>query len=73
MIRLDCTFFVCIKATKGGLPVTDKKKPVMVDEDEKIIQIEIERLTTFKDHPFKVQDDSDMKMHFIIRKIWIHS
>lgn len=62
MIRLDCAFFICIKATKGGLPVTDKKKPVMVDEDEKIIQIEIERLTTFKDHPFKVKEDSDMKM-----------
>ena len=62
MIRLDCAFFICIKATKGGLPVTDKKKPMMVDEDEKIIQIEIERLTTFKDHPFKVQEDSDMKM-----------
>ena len=42
--------------------MTDKKKPMMVDEDEKIIQIEIERLTTFKDHPFKVQEDSDMKM-----------
>ena len=62
MIRLDCAFFICIKATKGGLPVTDKKKLMMVDEDEKIIQIEIERLTTFKDHPFKVQEDSDMKM-----------
>lgn len=42
--------------------MTEQKKPIVPDEDEKIIQIEIERLTTFKDHPFKVQEDSDMKM-----------
>lgn len=62
MIRLDCAFFVCMKATKGGLPVTEQKKLIVPDEEEKIIQIEIERLTTFKDHPFKVQEDEDMKM-----------
>ena len=62
MIRLDCAFFVCMKATKGGLPVTEQKKLIVPNEEEKIIQIEIERLTTFKDHPFKVQEDEDMKM-----------
>lgn len=51
-----------MKATKGGLPVTEQKKLIVPDEEEKIIQIEIERLTTFKDHPFKVQEDEDMKM-----------
>ena len=62
MIQLDCAFFVCTKATKGGLPVTEQKKFIVPNEEEKIIQIEIERLTTFKDHPFKVQEDEDMKM-----------
>ena len=62
MIQLDCAFFVCTKATKGGLPVTEQKKLIVPNEEEKIIQIEIERLTTFKDHPFKVQEDEDMKM-----------
>lgn len=62
MIQLDCAFFVCMKAIKGGLPVTEKKKLIVPNEEEKIIQIEIERLTTFKDHPFKVQEDEDMKM-----------
>ena len=62
MIRLNCAFFVCMKATKGGLPVTEQKKLIVPNEEEKIIQIEIERLTTFKDHPFKVQEDEDMKM-----------
>lgn len=62
MIRLDCAFFVCTKATKGGLPVTEQKKLIVPNEEEKIIQIEIERLTTFKDHPFKVQEDEEMKM-----------
>ena len=51
-----------MKATKGGLPVTEQKKLIVPNEEEKIIQIEIERLTTFKDHPFKVQEDEDMKM-----------
>ena len=37
-------------------------KKYIPDEDEKIIQIEVERLTTFKDHPFRVQEDSDMKL-----------
>ena len=62
MIRLDCAFFICMKAIKGGLPVTEQKKLIVPNEEEKIIQIEIERLTTFKDHPFKVQEDEDMKM-----------
>lgn len=51
-----------MKAIKGGLPVTEQKKLIVPNEEEKIIQIEIERLTTFKDHPFKVQEDEDMKM-----------
>ena len=51
-----------MKAIKGGLPVTEHKKLIVPNEEEKIIQIEIERLTTFKDHPFKVQEDEDMKM-----------
>lgn len=51
-----------MKAIKGGLLVTKQKKLIVPNEEEKIIQIEIERLTTFKDHPFKVQEDEDMKM-----------
>lgn len=42
------------------------------DQDEKVVEIEIERLRDFKNHPFKVQADSQMKElqeeHFIIRK-----
>ena len=34
--------------------MTEQEKKHIPDEDEKIIQIEVERLTTFKDHPFKV-------------------
>ena len=29
-------------------------------EDEKVIEIEIERLRSFKDHPFKVTGDKEM-------------
>ena len=31
-------------------------------EDEKVIEIEIERLRYFKDHPFKVTDDKEMNL-----------
>ena len=30
-------------------------------EDEKVIEIEIERLRSFKDHPFKVNDDMNSR------------
>ena len=42
--------------------MTEQKKLIVPNDEEKIIQIEIERLTTFKDHPFKVQEDEEMKM-----------
>ena len=42
--------------------MTEQKKFIVPNEEEKIIQIEIERIITFKDHPFKVQEDEDMKM-----------
>lgn len=32
-----------------------------IDRDEKVVEIEIERLHDFKNHPFKVQADSQMK------------
>ena len=31
------------------------------DQDEKVVEIEIERFRDFKNHPFKVQADSQMK------------
>lgn len=31
-------------------------------ENEKVIEIEIERLRSFKDHPFKVTDDKEMHL-----------
>ena len=31
-------------------------------DDEKVIEIEVERLRTFRDHPFKVQDDKEMHL-----------
>lgn len=42
--------------------MTGQKKSFIPDDSETIIQMEIERLKTFKDHPFKVQDDADMKL-----------
>ena len=36
------------------------------DPDEKVVEIEIERLRDFKNHPFKVQTDSQMKSSMCI-------
>ena len=35
---------------------------IQKNEDEKIIEIEIERLRSFKNHPFQVKDDNEMHL-----------
>ena len=37
-----------------------KEKVELRDTDEKVIEIELERLRSFQNHPFKVQADSQM-------------
>ena len=37
------------------------KEFIPKNEDEKIIEIEIERLRDFKEHPFQVKDDEEMR------------
>ena len=44
---------------KGGF--MEVRKEDQRDQDEKVVEIEIERLRDFKNHPFKVQADSQMK------------
>ena len=39
----------------------EARKEDQRDQDEKVVEIEIERLRDFKNHPFKVQADSQMK------------
>lgn len=38
------------------------KEFIPKNEDEKIIEIEIERLCSFKNHPFQVKDDKEMHL-----------
>lgn len=40
----------------------EEKEAATRFDDEQIIEIEIERLRSFKDHPFKVEDDKDMHL-----------
>lgn len=40
--------------------MSELKKSFLPNDGETIIQMEIERLKTFKDHPFKVQDDAEL-------------
>ena len=39
-----------------------EKEAVNQFDDEQIIEIEIERLRSFKNHPFKVEDDKDLHL-----------
>ncbi len=40
------------------LPMEEKKE--LLDQDERVVEIELERLRGFVNHPFKVQADSQM-------------
>ncbi|MBR2949020.1 MAG: ParB/RepB/Spo0J family partition protein [Lachnospiraceae bacterium] len=40
--------------------MTDEKTSMMIEEKEKVIELDIERLRTFKDHPFRVEADGKM-------------
>ena len=37
-----------------------KEKKELLDQDERVVEIELERLRGFVNHPFKVQADSQM-------------
>lgn len=40
--------------------MTGTEKVEQRDSDEKVVEIELERLRSFENHPFKVQADSQM-------------
>ena len=40
------------------LPMEEKKE--LLDQDERVVEIELERLRGFVNHPFKIQADSQM-------------
>jgi len=41
--------------------MTEEKSSMMIEEKEKVIELDIERLKTFKDHPFRVEADGKME------------
>lgn len=41
------------------LPMEEKKE--LLDQNERVVEIELERLRGFVNHPFKVQADSQMR------------
>ena len=51
----------CLDYRKRRNSMAEKEAATRFD-DEQIIEIEIERLRSFKDHPFKVEDDKDMHL-----------
>ena len=62
MLRLDVTSLVWAFFRPGEKEdYMEVRKEDQRDPDEKVVEIEIERLRDFKNHPFKVQADSQMK------------
>ena len=62
MLRLDVTSLVWAFFRPGEKEdYMEVQKEDQRDPDEKVVEIEIERLRDFKNHPFKVQADSQMK------------
>ena len=46
-----------------------EEKKELLDQDERVVEIELERLRGFVNHPFKVQADSQMiELHESIKK-----
>ena len=55
---------------EGKLPMAEKTE--LLEEDEKVVEIELERLRGFENHPFKVRADSQMiELQESIRKYGI--
>ena len=50
--------FFLVQGKEGLMAVAEKTE--VCDADEKVIEMELERLRTFENHPFKVQADSQM-------------
>ena len=62
MLRLDAISLVWAFFRPGEKEdYMEVRKEDQRDQDEKVVEIEIERLRDFKNHPFKVQADSQMK------------
>ena len=62
MLRLDVTSLVwAFFRPEEKEDYMEVRKEDQRDPDEKVVEIEIERLRDFKNHPFKVQADSQMK------------
>lgn len=62
MLRLDVTSLVwAFFRPEEREDYMEVRKEDQRDQDEKVVEIEIERLRDFKNHPFKVQADRQMK------------
>lgn len=49
---------LCVHGKGGKMPIEEKADQCQMDE--KVVEIEVERLRSFSNHPFKVQADSQM-------------
>ena len=48
-----------------------EEKKELLDQDERVVEIELERLRGFVNHLFKVQTDSQMtELQESIKKVW---
>ena len=69
MLRLDVTSLVwAFFRPEEKEDYMEVRKEDQRDPDEKVVEIEIERLRDFKNHPFKVQ--ADERVTGIHQEIW---
>ena len=64
-VRIRCNFmsgsggfFYCVKLS-ARMEECSQEEALM--DDERVIEIEVERLRTFEGHPYKVTDDHEMR------------
>ena len=58
-IKVPGRHFLVPESWRKGVKMTDANRQ-SGEKEERIIEIEIERLRPFKEHPFQVKDDKEM-------------
>lgn len=61
-------FFVPIPPDRQGKEKRPMSERMQLEKDERIVEIEMERLRDFKNHPFKITEDSQMKALMVRRR-----
>ena len=62
-IKVPGRHFLVSESWRKGVKTTEQNRQ-SGEKEERIIEIEIERLRPFKEHPFQVKDDKEMSVSY---------